>query len=74
MAGKGQLLLGGEDAHPHALGLLHRCRPALDKRGFREVELARNRLHPLGREAAVFITTASGLPASALSVKTSTTK
>ena len=52
MAGKVQLLLRGEDAHPHALGLLDGGGPALDEGGLREVEFARDRLHLLSRKTA----------------------
>ncbi len=47
-----QLFLRGKDAHAHALRPLHRLCPALDERGLGKVELARNGLHPLGRQAA----------------------
>ncbi len=69
-----QLFLRGEDAHAHALGLLHTRCSALDERGLGKIELARDRLHLSVVKPHVFITTASGLPASGSSVKTSTTK
>ncbi len=43
-----QFFLGGKDTYAHALGLLDLKRPSRDECGFREVELARDRLHALG--------------------------
>ena len=48
MAGERQFLLSGEDAHAHALRLLHRGGPALDEGGLRQVELASDCLHARG--------------------------
>ena len=45
MACEWQLLLGGEDAHAHALIALHFGGSALHEYRFRQVELARDRLH-----------------------------
>ena len=74
MAGKRQLLLRGEDAHAHAFGLLRPLRTALDKRvsdklNSRAMACIRSVDNPTES-----ITTASGLPSSAVPVKTSTMK